>query len=92
MSVSLQDEWKIKIVPPAKRDQYRGKKIRLSFYIPHGRYLIKEQYYLHDGNSFIAEAGGYLGLLLGHSALGLVYMLVGQWSAMKKAAVGKQDE
>ena len=68
------------------------KQIRLVFYIPHGRYLVKEQYYLHDGNSFIAEVGGYLGLLLGHSALGLVYMLVGRCAARKKAAVSQQDE
>ena len=91
----MQDEWKIKVDQQARRSEFdkKDKKmLRLVFYIPHGRYAVKEQYLLHDGNTFIAEAGGYLGLLLGHSALGLVYMLVGQCAGRKKAAVSQEDE
>ena len=70
----LQDEWKLK----TNILKYSGKEneLTLGFGIPHGRYFVKQQYYLHDFNSFIADAGGYLGLLLGHSALGLIYMMV----------------
>ncbi len=34
---------------------------------PNAKYEIKEQYFVYDHNSFIADVGGYLGLLLGHS-------------------------
>ena len=89
----MQDEWKIKVDQQTTRSEFQEKKmLRLVFYIPHGRYAVKEQYLLHDGNTFIAEAGGYLGLLLGHSALGLVYMLVGRCAGRKKGAVAQEDE
>ncbi len=39
--------------------------IRILF--ANSRYHVKEQYLVYDQNSFIADVGGYLGLLLGHS-------------------------
>ncbi len=39
----------------------------LRFYFKSGKYGIKEEYLVYDENSFIADVGGYLGLLLGHS-------------------------
>ncbi len=39
----------------------------LEVYFRNGRYPVKEQYYIYDENSLVADIGGYLGLLLGHS-------------------------
>ena len=41
------------------------------FYFLNGRYELSEQYLVYDSNSFIADVGGFLGLLLGHSILSL---------------------
>ncbi len=35
----------------------------------------REQYVVYDYSAMIADVGGYLGLLLGHSALSLFNML-----------------
>ena len=63
---------------------WKSYELKLSFQIPHGLYYIEEQYYLHDLNSFIADVGGYLGLLLGHSALGIFSMLMEYWFIKRK--------
>ena len=78
----LQDEWKLE----TDILTYEGNEneLTLGFGIPHGRYFVKHQYYLHDWNTFIADAGGYLGLLLGHSALGIIYMMVENGCVRKK--------
>ena len=39
-----------------------------------GRHEVKEQYLIYDLNAFIADIGGFLGLLLGHS----VYSVFGE--------------
>ena len=70
----MQDEWKLET--DILKDTKEKNQLTLGFGIPHGRFFIKQQYYLHDFSSFIADAGGYLGLLLGHSALGLIYMII----------------
>ena len=36
-------------------------------------YVQEEQYFIYDINSFIADVGGYMGLLLGSSILSLYY-------------------
>ena len=38
-------------------------------YFPGGNYEVTNEYYTYDGNSFIADVGGYLGLCLGFSLL-----------------------
>ena len=43
--------------------------LSLKLFYNNGRYNIKEQYYTYGLNSFVADFGGYLGLLLGHSIL-----------------------
>ena len=48
----------------------------LRFKILDVSYEEKEQYYIYDNNSFIADIGGLLGLLLGWSIFGLFDMLV----------------
>ncbi len=48
---------------------YRSLEINL--YFASGRHLVREEYYRYGFNSFIADVGGYLGLLLGHSILSI---------------------
>ena len=45
--------------------------MQLDFWIMTGSYKEEEQYVIYDFNSFIADVGGFLGLLLGYSALSL---------------------
>ena len=65
-------------------DHLLGKLVFLTllglFVVPTGRYEVREQYVVYDSDSFIADVGGFLGLLLGHSMLSL-YQLGAQWIA-----------
>ncbi len=47
--------------------------LRLKY--PESRYDVREEYLIYDINSFIADVGGFLGLLLGYSILGLLESL-----------------
>ena len=69
-----QNEWKLETYSTGAEE--KENLLKLGFKLPHGRYYVKQQYYLHDSSTFIADVGGYLGLLLGHSALGIIYMMV----------------
>ncbi len=40
--------------------------------VPSTSHTVKEQYVIYDANAFVADVGGYLGLLLGHSMLSVV--------------------
>ena len=42
------------------------------------KHEVREHYRIYDGNSYIADFGGFLGLLLGHSLFGM-YCLVENW-------------
>ena len=42
------------------------------------KHEVREQYRIYDANSFIADFGGFLGLLLGHSLFGM-YCLGEDW-------------
>ena len=44
-----------------------------------GRYELKEQFRVYDGDSFVADVGGYMGLLLGHSVVS-IYRFALQWA------------
>ena len=46
-------------------------------------FIEEEQYYVYDFNSFFADVGGYMGLLLGSSLLS-IYDEIGQWLNWKK--------
>ena len=46
-------------------------KYRLTFKILDRSYKLEEQYKIYDTESFIADVGGYMGLLLGCSLLSL---------------------
>ena len=55
----------------------------IEFKIMEGSYQEREQYVLYDFNSFIADVGGFMGLLLGFSILSIyndvMDMLVNKW-------------
>ncbi len=38
----------------------------------------REEYVIYDGDSFIADVGGFLGLLLGHSVLSM-FQVASKW-------------
>ena len=38
--------------------------------------MLREEYVVYDSDSFIADVGGFFGLLLGQSMLGIYYMFV----------------
>ena len=47
--------------------------LKLEFYFMDGSFEVKEEYYIYD--SFLADCGGYMGLLLGYSWLSLYQIL-----------------
>ena len=53
-------------------------------------YIVHKEYLTYDINSFIADIGGYLGLLLGHSLLS-VYEWLGSciYKAVKAIGIGR---
>ncbi len=50
----------------------RERVFRLRMYLGTDLFETKRQYYVYDGSSFIADFGGFMGLLLGHSVYGIV--------------------
>ena len=49
--------------------------MQLKFSIRSSDYERKEEYVIYDMNAFIADTGGYLGLLLGYSLIGIIERL-----------------
>ena len=50
-----------------------------------GKTEVKEQFFVYDSNAVIADVGGYMGLLLGHSLLGMYKYFAGRASRVAKA-------
>ena len=50
----------------------------LHFRILSSKHEVREHYHIYDTNSFFADFGGFLGLLLGHSLFGM-YCLGEEW-------------
>lgn len=48
----------------------------LSFTVNDGYYVEEEQYIIYDFNSFVADTGGYMGLVLGTSFLSIYDQLI----------------
>ena len=48
----------------------------LVFLFEDGSYNVREEYIVYDTSNFIADVGGYLGLLLGHSILSIYYLSI----------------
>ena len=63
--------------------------ILLHFLFDNGKYSVKEQYYIYDSDSLIADIGGYMGLLLGQSILGL-YHIAAATVARRRSRRGKK--
>ena len=72
--ISLETEEEITRYESYKEDA----KIQLMFHFRDGMYNLNEEYLVYDYNNFIADIGGYLGLLLGHSILS-IYSMSADW-------------
>ena len=53
-----------------------GQTVQVLLQYEDGSYYLTEEYEDYDLSSFIADVGGYLGLLLGHSVLSYYYIFV----------------
>ena len=57
--------------------------------IPNGRYLEYQQYFIYLFEDFVADIGGFLGLLLGHSLLSLYDSTAGWYRRKSNGGGGK---
>ena len=53
--------------------------LEMMFHFPTATHDVRNEYEIYDFNSLIADIGGYLGLLLGHSILSVFYSF-GRWT------------
>ena len=53
----------------------KGDTLAIMLRILSSKHEVREHYRIYDGNSYFADFGGFLGLLLGHSLFG-IYCLV----------------
>ena len=65
---------------------------RMRFYLATNLFESKRQYIVYDGSSFIADVGGFLGLLLGHSVYGLVGQAAKVFSRLWTKRAGRRLE
>ena len=65
--------------------------LKLEFYFMDGSYEFKEEYYIYDNDSFLADCGGYMGLLLGYSWLSL-YQILAEWISKMVVACKKMTK
>ena len=54
-----------------RRFEKKSDTFGIMFRIARSKHEVREHYRIYDRNSFIADIGGYLGLLLGHSLFGI---------------------
>ena len=72
------DEIEVRRMGKPRISSNKGSTFTLEFQFDNEVYKSREEYILYDGNSFIADVGGYLGLLLGHSMLSIYSRFV-EW-------------
>ena len=65
---------------------------KLRFVYPRGEYDLVEEYYIYNWGSFIADVGGYLGLLLGSSALSMYHIITPLFIKQMKWLASKSTE
>ena len=63
--------------------QWNNPTMTLVFQFEDGSYDVREEYIVYDTSNFIADVGGYLGLLMGHSILSIYYLSTGWLTKMK---------
>ena len=71
--ISLKQDHDYPLSWPVENDQ---QKVIIMLEYEDGSYTLTEEYEDYDSSSFIADVGGYLGLLLGHSVLSIYYIVV----------------
>ena len=77
--ISLRDSPKIEEWPTPRDTPTMS----LKFLYHDGTYNLREEYLVYDTSNFIADVGGYLGLLVGQSILGIYYMSADWVTKMK---------
>ena len=58
-------------------------KIFFKFLFHDGTFTETEEYMVYDTSNFLADVGGYLGLLVGQSILGIYYLSIDLGTKMK---------
>ena len=72
LSSCTKDQYSLTVDPLISKWEYKSKcQVHLEFIMRDSSYKEEEQYIIYDVNSFIADVGGYMGLLLGSSLLSL---------------------
>ena len=71
-----------------KKSNENRTNLKLVFYFMDGGFEVKEEYYIYDSTSFLADIGGYMGLLLGYSWLSL-YLMIAEWISTVSGAHNK---
>ena len=77
--ISLRDSPKIQEWPTPRDTPTMS----LKFLYHDGTFNLREEYLVYDTSNFIADVGGYLGLLVGQSILGIYYMSADWVTKMK---------
>ena len=76
--ITIQNQWHIEQWTDLHQGVGKGREQSNTFglyvKILNSRHEVREHYQIYDGNSFIADIGGFLGLLLGHSLFGIYTM------------------
>ena len=73
------DNYEVSLENLSEDQSYRNKysQVDFTFTIYERTYIEEEQYIIYDGNSFLADIGGFLGLVLGSSMLNIYDEVVG---------------
>ena len=71
------DEISLENTPEGREWPHGSPTLHIIFLFEDGSYQVQEEYIVYDVDDFIADVGGYLGLLLGHSILSIYYISVG---------------
>ena len=74
---------------PFQSKKVRVNKLRVHVSMSDTSYVLEQEYIIYDVNSFIADVGGYMGLLLGCSILSLFDEFEGQVRKLCRAAMSK---
>ena len=79
------DRYEMSLVntPDSKTFKARSRFMTLVFLFEDGSYNLREEYIVYDTSNFMADVGGYLGLLLGQSILSIYYLSIDWLTSVK---------